>query len=354
MMRFAEPVPLTTRPSVSVVIPCYNYGHFLPGAVASALDQPGVDVDVLIVDDASVDDSAEVARGIARCDNRVNTLIHPSNKGHIATYRAGLERATGEYVVLLSADDLLAPGSLTRSVALMEAYPEVVLTYGYAVDFTDDPRPRASGELRNWSIWSGPDWIRRLCRRGSNVISNPEAILRTRVMRDIGGYDPMLPHAADMLLWMQAALRGSVGRVNGPDQAFYRIHGSNMHLNDQAGLITDLSQRRDVFDRLLVDEQAFRLNRAQLLFRARRAIAVEACRLGCHACDSGEALGGASGEQFAKFAVETWPRVVGTHAWRALDARMHAPAPPWRKQMTRASSRLYGAVRWRRWRRFGI
>ena len=48
-MRFHRPVPLRTRPSVSVVVPCYRYGHYLPDAVASALDQPGVDVEVIAV-----------------------------------------------------------------------------------------------------------------------------------------------------------------------------------------------------------------------------------------------------------------------------------------------------------------
>jgi glycosyltransferase involved in cell wall biosynthesis len=52
-MRHRRPQGLTTRSTVSVVIPCYNYGRFLPGAVASALDQAGLDVNVIVVDDCS-------------------------------------------------------------------------------------------------------------------------------------------------------------------------------------------------------------------------------------------------------------------------------------------------------------
>jgi len=77
--------------SVSVVIPCYRYGHFLEQAVRSVLDdQPGVDVRVLIIDDASPDDSAEVAQKIAARDPRVEVRVHAANKGNIATFNEGL------------------------------------------------------------------------------------------------------------------------------------------------------------------------------------------------------------------------------------------------------------------------
>ena len=91
-----------------------------------------MDVDVLIVDDASPDDSAAVAYRLADEDPRVSVLVHPTNMGHIATYNDGLARAKGDYVVLLSADDAITPGSLARSTALMEAHPSVGFVYGYS------------------------------------------------------------------------------------------------------------------------------------------------------------------------------------------------------------------------------
>ena len=106
-MRFHSPRALGRTPRVSVVIPCYNYGRYLPAAVASALDQQGLDVDVLVVDDASPDGSHLVAQELAASDPRVDVLVHENNAGHIQTYNDGLARAEGDYVVLLSADDLL-------------------------------------------------------------------------------------------------------------------------------------------------------------------------------------------------------------------------------------------------------
>src|ERR1700685_3721340 len=109
---------------VDVVIPCYNYGRFLGGCVAGALDdQPGVDVRGLIIDHASQDDSAEVAQKLAAANDRIQVKIHEVNRGHIATFNEGLmDWAEGDYCVLISADDKLAPGALRRAADLMDAH----------------------------------------------------------------------------------------------------------------------------------------------------------------------------------------------------------------------------------------
>lgn len=93
--------------SVSVVIPCYNYGNFLRDAVHSVLTgQDGVDVRVLVIDDASTDNSVEIAKAIAEEDPRVEAAVHGINRGNIATYNEGLlEWADGDYTVLLWANE---------------------------------------------------------------------------------------------------------------------------------------------------------------------------------------------------------------------------------------------------------
>ncbi|WP_236654379.1 glycosyltransferase family 2 protein, partial [Streptacidiphilus anmyonensis] len=131
--------------SVSVVVPCYKYGHYLEDCVRSVLDeQPGVDVRVLIIDDASPDDSAEAARKLAAQDERIEVRVHETNRGHIATYNEGLlEWADGDYCALLSADDRLVPGALSRAAALLDAHPEAGFCYGRPIHFQHGgPLPR--------------------------------------------------------------------------------------------------------------------------------------------------------------------------------------------------------------------
>src|SRR4051794_27777125 len=72
--------------TVSVVIPNYNYARYLPEAVHSALSQPGVSIDVIIVDDASTDNSVELARELAAKDRRIRLLVHRKNAGPVTTF----------------------------------------------------------------------------------------------------------------------------------------------------------------------------------------------------------------------------------------------------------------------------
>ena len=111
---------------VSVIIPCYKYAHFLEDAVASVLEhQDGVDVRVLIIDDASPDASAAVARAIAARDPRVEVIVHETNQGNIATFNEGLlDWADGDYCLLMSADDRATPGALRRAADLLDAHPQ--------------------------------------------------------------------------------------------------------------------------------------------------------------------------------------------------------------------------------------
>jgi glycosyltransferase involved in cell wall biosynthesis len=238
--------------SVSVVIPCYKYGHFLEEAVTSVLDdQEGVDVRVLIIDDASPDDSADIARKIAARDPRVEIVIHSANKGNIATFNEGLlEWADGDYCILLSADDQLTPGALRRAGDLLDAHPEVGFVYGRSLWCTDGaPWPTAQMRVRGWSVWPGQRWLKHLFRQAENPVTAPTLVVRTSLQKRVGGYDPQLPRAADMEMYMRLAANADVGFIRGADQAYYRLHEQNMSKGVSA--LMDLRQRRSVFEVVL-------------------------------------------------------------------------------------------------------
>src|SRR5207247_3262439 len=106
---------------VAVCVPCYNYGRFLVQCVESILRQTGVDVRVLIIDDGSPDNTQAVGERLAIEDPRVEFRRHTVNQGHVATYNEGIEWAEGDYLLLLSADDVLTDGALARASAVMDA-----------------------------------------------------------------------------------------------------------------------------------------------------------------------------------------------------------------------------------------
>jgi glycosyltransferase involved in cell wall biosynthesis len=284
--RTVPPQPLSSGrslPTVSVVVPCYNYGRYLEACIESAVGQEGVDVDVLIIDDASPDGSGEVAEALAGSRPKVRVIRHLVNQGHIATYNEGLALIEGSYVVLLSADDLLTPGALERSVAVMEANPKVGLVYGRPIPFELEPPPPRTTS-RSWSIWSGEWWIAERCRQGVNCIHSPEVVLRTSVQRRIGGYQPSLPHSGDLEMWLRAASVSDIGHVNGAHQAYRRFHGNNMSDSFSTGL-TDAQEVLRAFESFFAfaRTEAPGLDSDHLLASARRGVAAALLEGACKA-----------------------------------------------------------------------
>jgi len=261
---------------VDVIVPCYQYGHFLRECVNSVLAQEAVELRVLVLDDASPDDTAAIGAELVAGDPRVEFRRHAVNQGHIATYNEGLDWASGEYTLLLDADDLLTPGALARAARLMDARPEVALTYGRAI-VTRDPRaqPCRPPADYSWEIVDSAAWIEACCRIGGNRVPTPTAVCRTRVLNRLGGYRADLPHAADMELWLRLAAAGPIGVLD-CDQAYYRRHGANMSLR-YAGL-GDLRERKAVFEIFFAAEGQRLAECQRLRDLALRRLAQDACR----------------------------------------------------------------------------
>lgn len=352
-MRLTLPKQPDSRPLVSVVVPCYNYGQYLPQAVGSIVKQEGVDLEVIIVDDHSTDGSEVVAAGLAAKHDCVRLIRNEVNKRHIATYNIGLAETTGDYVVLLSADDVLAEGSLARATALMERYPNVGLVYGYCPDFVDTPAP--ARPAKTWTVWRGSDWLGSVARRGDNVVVNPEVVMRGSVMKELVGYDPAFPQAADLLLWLQAATIADIGRVNGV-QAHYRNHSSQMHVTDYAGILTDMRERTALYRAFFTgDGRGAGVPGAERMLRnALRATTKEAvwCALLGQIAD--HKVGGSDSEAFREFAKLNWPEVEKSLLWQELERRRGTESARVPDPLITFAYRAKWAIKWQSWRRLGL
>ena len=347
--------------SVSVVIPCYQYGHFLEQSVGSALTgQDGVDVKVLIIDDASPDDSAEKARRIAEADPRVEVLVHDRNKGHLATYNEGLlEWADGDYTVLLSADDRLTPGALVRAAALLDAHPNVGFVYGHPLHFRpDQPLPPARTNGTGWSVWPGKWWLERRFKAGHGCITSPEVVVRTDLQRKLGGYDPRLPHSGDIEMWMRFAAHADVGYLKGVDQAYYRVHGASMSQTDFSGQLDDLRQNKAAYDAVL--ERATELpaaERDRLAAIVNRKLARQALRRAARAYDRGRTAQ-VPVDELVAFAADCWPNYekLREFAGLSLRRRIGPKAMPYLQPLilTAVAHHTRERLWWRTWRRTGI
>lgn len=346
--------------TVSVVIPCYKYGHYLADCVSSVLDeQPGVDVRVLIIDDCSPDDSAEAALKLAAGDPRIEVRVHEVNKGHIATYNEGLlEWADGDYTVLLSADDRLTPGALTRAVGLLDAHPEVGFVYGHPIHFQHGkPLPPARTELRGTTVFPGRWWLERRFKEAHGCITSPEVVVRTSLQQEVGGYDPELPHAGDIEMWMRLASRADVGYVRGVDQAYYRRHGENMSATEFGGQMDDLRQCKAAYDAVLTGCADRLADAPRLADTVNRKLARLALRRAVRAYDRGR-TGEVPEAELVAFAAQCWPAYRSLPEYRGLQLRRRVGARvmPYLQPLVLTAVVAKGRewLWWRSWRLRGV
>ncbi len=363
-MRKIEPVPGVPfkvepdrlTPTVSVIVPCYNYAHFLAGCVDSVLSQEGVKVQVLVIDDCSSDDSAAVAERLSEGDGRVEFRRHQGNRGLIATANEGLEWARGQYVVLLSADDLLTPGSLRRACVAMHRHPNVGMVYGRPIMAREDrPLPTPSGSWRATDVWPGADWIRMRCRSAHNCISSPEVVVRTSVQRAVGGYDPACTHTSDLNMWLRIASIADVAYVRGAPQAIYRVHADSM-LRSQGGPLVDLGERRAAFDSFFASCSSHVEGHEQLHGMANRALARQALWKASRTVDRG--ANDSLVEELRAFALEVYPDTTRLREWHGLRLRRRIGAGRSRAFVpflaTGAAHRLRSHADQTRWKLRGI
>jgi glycosyltransferase involved in cell wall biosynthesis len=313
-----------SRRLVKVIVPCYGYAKWLQGCVASALDQPGVDVRVLVIDDCSPDDTPEVSARLMEADSRIEYRRHDENRGLIGTINHGLAWADdSDYVVVLSADDFLVPGSLGRAVEVMEASPNVGLVYGPAQYLRGEgPPPAPGGRWRRTTVWSGDSWVRNRCRSAHNCISSPEVVVRTTVHRAAGHYDPNCVHASDLNMWLRIAAISDVAFINGIPQAHYRVHSDSMLRSNRDPLL-DLRERHKAFESLFASCGGELARCDELRAMVGRALARQALWAASRAVDRGLTDGpdALPVDGLVRFALDVCPTATRLREWHGLRLR---------------------------------
>ena len=211
-------------PKISVLIPTYNYARFLPEAIESVLAQDWPNFELLIVDDASTDNTAEIVRPFCDRDPRVHFAANPANLGMVNNWNHCLARAGGEYIKFLFGDDKLChPQALSKMVALLENHPSAVLAATARVILDENSkavdiwRPLPNGCHNGRKIIAAC-----LIGNGKNLVGEPSAVLfRKKDARR--GFDPAYRQIVDMEMWFHMLERGDLAYTREPLCAF-RCH----------------------------------------------------------------------------------------------------------------------------------
>lgn len=213
------------NPRVSFVIPCYKLAHLLPECVNSILSQTYSDFEVLIMDDCSPDNTAEVAQSFQ--DSRVKHIRNDPNLGHLRNYNKGINLSRGKYVWLISADDYLRKSYiLARFVNLLEKHPNVgyVICPGFGV--MDGRETRVLGRYAQHRdrdrILSGRNMLKRLIC--SNFVMTPSGLVRRECYEKVSLFPLDMPWCGDWYLWCLFAMYYDVAYFAEPMVCYREQH----------------------------------------------------------------------------------------------------------------------------------
>lgn len=211
------------KPLVSVIIPNYNYATYISKTIESVLGQTYKNVEIIVVDDESKDDSLAVLEAFG---GRIK-VIAQKNQGVSLARNNGAAAASGELVAFLDADDMWLPTKLERQVEMILNDAEIGLVHCSMtyIDIEDKPL----GEMTDGMGGHVAGEILRF-RRGVVIGAGSTSLVPKAIFDEVGGFDPRMSTAADWDFSYRIASRYKIGFVT-ERLVLYRMHGSNMHGN---------------------------------------------------------------------------------------------------------------------------
>lgn len=191
---------------VSVVLSAYNDERWLPESIKSVLAQTHQDLELILIDDGSTDNTPALLEHYAAQDSRVRVVTH-ENWGIARSRNQGTEMAAGEWVAIMDADDVMLPNRLERQLAFVAANSQVVVTscMGYLIDEDGNRIGQTASELLTRA-----DFERHLAQRLWFDIANSGVLMKKTAFADVGGYRAEVHYLEDADLWFRIAEAGGL------------------------------------------------------------------------------------------------------------------------------------------------
>ena len=221
---------------VSIIIPSYNYSQYISDAINSILEQTYPHWEIIVVDDGSMDNTADVVARFTAQDSRIK-YYYQQNQGLSAARNTGIYLSQGEYLQLLDADDYLSPTKLELQVKVLAANPKIALVYGDTYNFqhsNDSTVPREMKKLNlHMAPTSGQGLELAMHLAYDNVFLPGNPLFRKALAKQIGAFDEQLFSLEDWHFWYRGVLQGVTYMYDNQcgTEFFARTHGSNMSGN---------------------------------------------------------------------------------------------------------------------------
>jgi hypothetical protein len=238
------PAPDATTPTVAAIVTCHNYGRFLAEAIDSVLAQSYPELEMVVVDDGSTDESAAVA---GRYADRGVRYVRRAHGGAGAARNAGLQATSAALIAFLDADDAWLPHRVAVGVAHLARHPEAALVAAHAFACDEAMRPTSVVHALRGPA-SGMVLDQLLTH---NVVLNPSSVLiRRSALEAVGGFSE-IPRGQDWDTWIEIAKRFPIGFIDDV-VALVRRHSGSITLRSGRSRI---DQNLAIVDRHLGDVQ---------------------------------------------------------------------------------------------------
>lgn len=245
---------INTQPIISVIIPTYNRADFLSASIGSVLNQTFGNLELIVVDDGSTDNTREIVERISAIDNRVKYVWQENSGDYVQPINAGLKYAHGRFIAFLDSDDEWLPTKLERQVSLLESADGKVGLVGCYVRMIN--RHTGQSYVRKpHNIIGGGHSTSNAIDTHNSFIGNSMFLIKREVFDVIGNYDENLEFLADRN-FLLAALQKFNLLVVSEILLEYSIHSDNASLTESRSQLEKqirefqyiLDQRRELFD----------------------------------------------------------------------------------------------------------
>lgn len=193
---------MSNLPLITIVTPSYNQGGFLEQTICSVLDQDYLNIEYIVIDGGSTDNSLEILHKYA---DHLEFWESIADRGQAHAINKGLQRANGEILGWLNSDDVLLPGTVNRIATAFEKHPEVEVIYGRIERINDRGEVIPTPLLPKDKVVFSKQLIVGEC-----VVNQPGSFWRRRIMEKDGLLDESLVYALDYEYWIRLALSGAV------------------------------------------------------------------------------------------------------------------------------------------------
>jgi len=266
---------MTSAPLVSICIPTFNNATMVADALASALAQNHAPLEILVLDNHSSDDTPEVIRRVAGNDPRVRSVRHPANVGMAGNFNQALALSTGALVLILCADDLIAPRCASVLAAALTAEPSAVMAACGRQLIDGQLQPKKVERPRNQRETVEGSALTLECFARGNIIGEPSAVMFRRSAAE-RGFREEYHQLLDMEMWFHLLSQGNAVFVPDVLSSIRRHSGQWSNTNMLSGRV--MTDKRALFR-----DFALRLGprlsvRQKLQWDARMASSVERTR----------------------------------------------------------------------------